>query len=210
MSFETRGEPTPGPQDTRARERLPTSAILEGIARDAPPEGVTLKWIVANLRDRSFGIVMLMIGLVGLLPGISPLVGILLAIPAVQMILGRSEPVLPRRLAERRLSAARLARLLARVIPTMRRLERVVRPRHNRAFGLAKRIVGGIILLLGATLLTPIPFSQVIPSLVIVLLAFAVLEEDGLLLALAGLAALLSIAITAAALWGTVEAGLSF
>ena len=189
--------------------REPTSVILERLAREAPPEGVTLKWIIATLRDRSFGIVMLLIGLVGLLPGVSPLVGILLAIPAVQMIAGRSEPVLPRRLAERRLSAAKLSRLLGRVIPAMRRLERVVRPRWNRSFGVAKRIVGGVILLLGGTLLTPIPFSQVIPSLVIVLLAFAVLEEDGVLLALAGLAALLSIAITAAALWGTIEAGLS-
>ena len=189
--------------------REPTSVILERLARDAPPEGVTLEWIVTRLRERSFGIVMLLIGLVGLLPGISPIVGILLAIPAVQMILGRSEPVLPRRLAERRLSSARLERLLGRVVPIMKRLERVVRPRWNRAFGLAKRIVGGVILLLGATLLTPLPFSQVIPSLVIVLLAFAVLEEDGLLLGLAVFAALMSMAITAAALWGTVEAGLS-
>lgn len=189
--------------------REPTSVILERLAHEAPSEGVTLKWIIATLRDRSFGIVMLLIGLVGLLPGVSPLVGILLAIPAVQMIAGRSEPALPRRLAERRLSAAKLSRLLGRVIPAMRRLEKVVRPRWNRSFGVAKRIVGGVILLLGGTLLTPIPFSQVIPSLVIVLLAFAVLEEDGVLLALAGLAALLSIAITAAALWGTIEAGLS-
>ena len=189
--------------------REPTSVILERLSRDAPAEGVTLEWIVARLRERSFGIVMLLIGLVGMLPGISPLVGILLAIPAVQMILGRSEPVLPGGLAKRRLSSARLARLLGRVIPMMQRLEKVVRPRWNRSFGLAKRFVGGVILILGATLLTPLPFSQVIPSLVIVLLAFAVLEEDGLLLGIAVIAALLSMAITVAALWGTVEAGLS-
>lgn len=189
--------------------REPTSVILERLARDAPPEGVTLAWILGNLRERSFGIVMLLIGLAGLLPGVSPVVGILLAIPAVQMILGRSEPALPRRLAERRLSSAKLARLLRRVIPMMKRLERLVRPRWNRSFGLAKRFVGFVILLLGATLLAPILFSHVIPALVIMLLAFALLEEDGLLLGIAMFAALLSMAITAAAVWGLVEAGLS-
>ncbi len=52
--------------------RVPMSVILEGLLRDAPTDA-TLEWIVANLRERSFGIVMLLIALVGLAPGLSPL-----------------------------------------------------------------------------------------------------------------------------------------
>ena len=44
-----------------------------------------------------------------------------------------------------------------------------------------------------------------VPVLVIVLLAFAFLEEDGVLLCIALAAALASLAITAAAVWGAVE-----
>ena len=95
----------------------------------------------------------------------------------------------------------RAARFLAR-------LERLVQPRWTLPFETTKRIVGFIILLLGISLLAPIPFSQVIPAAVIILLAFAWLEEDGLLLILALVAALISIAVTAGAIWGTVEAGL--
>lgn len=184
--------------------RVPTSVILEELLHDAPTN-VTLEWIVANLRERSFGIVMLLIALLGLVPGLSPFVGVLLAIPAIQMIVGRSEPLLPRRLATRRLSKARLAHTLARVIPVVRRMERIVRPRWATPFEMTKRLIGFVILLLARTLLAPIPFSNIIPALVVMLLAFAFLEEDGLLLCIALAAAVMSLAITAAAIWGSIE-----
>ncbi len=185
--------------------RVATSNILEGLLRDAPSD-VTLEWIVANLRERSFGIVMLLIALAGLVPGLSPVVGILLAIPAIQMILGRSEPLVPRRLAARRISRARLRRILKRLIPVVKRLERFIRPRWTTPFEMTKRAVGFVILLLGATLLVPVPLSNIIPALAIMLLAFAFLEEDGLLLCIALAAAAVSFAITGAAIWGTIEA----
>jgi len=188
--------------------RIPTSVILERLARDAPAGEVSLEWIVENLGERSFGIVMLLVSLVGLVPGTSPLVGILLAVPAVQMILGRQEPVLPRRIAARRVSTRRLVRVLERLIPVLRRIERVVRPRWGTPFEATKRVVGFIILLLCGTLFAPIPFSHVIPAVVIMLLAFAFLEEDGVLLCIALAAAVISVAITSAAVWGVIEAGL--
>ncbi len=187
--------------------RVPTSTILERLAAQAPAGQVTLGWVLGNLEDRSFGLILLLAALLGLVPGLSPLAALLLAIPAGQMIRGRAEPVLPGRLARRRLSTRRLTRLLARVVPLLRRMERVVRPRWPTPFEATKRVVGVVILLLAATLLAPIPFSQYIPVAVIVLLAFAFLEEDGVLLALALAAALVSLAITAAAVWGTIEAG---
>lgn len=151
---------------------------------------------------------MLLVAVVGLVPGTSPFVGILLAIPAIQMMRGRTEPVLPRRIAIRKISTPRLARLLNCVIPTLRFLERIVKPRWNTPFEPTKRVIGTVILLLGATLLAPIPFSHYVPVFVIILLAFAYLEEDGVLLVVGLIAAALSIALTAAAIWGTLEAGL--
>jgi hypothetical protein len=190
------------------RERLPTSVILEGLAHEAGTGEVSLEWVIVNLRERSFGIILLLVSLIGILPGTSPVVAVLLAIPAIQMILGHAEPVLPGRVTRKRFSAVRFTRLLARVIPVLQRLERVVRPRWTTPFGTTKRVIGIVVLLLSATLMAPIPFSQIIPALVVMLLAFAFLEQDGLLLAIALTAALVSMAITAAAIWGTIEAGL--
>ncbi|WP_340118265.1 exopolysaccharide biosynthesis protein [Pelagibius sp. 7325] len=186
--------------------RDPTSVILERLLRDAP-SSVTLAWIVANLRELSFGIVMLLIALMGLVPGLSPVAGVLLAVPSVQMMVGRREPLLPRRLAARQFSKPRIERIVARVIPVVRRLEQVVRPRWAMPFEATKRAVGFVVLLLSGTLLAPVPFSNVIPALVIMLLAFAFMEEDGLLLCIALAAAVISLAITAAVVWGTIELG---
>ena len=60
--------------------------------------------------------------------------------------------------------------------------------------------------LLGALLLTPIPLSNIPIGLTIVLVAFAYLEEDGVLLALALAVALVVLTAAAAALWAMVAA----
>ena len=188
-------------------ERVPTSVILDKLARDAPPSEVTLGWILGNLRERSFGIVMLLVGLVGLLPGVSTFAGMLLAVPAIQLMLGRDEPILPARVVNRRFSTQRLTRLIARVTPGLRLIERAVRPRLRVPVGPRKRVVGLLTLLLGGTLLIPVPFSHLLPIAAIVLLAFAFLEEDGLILTIAVAVALLSLAVSAAALWAAIEVG---
>ena len=190
-------------------ERVPTSVVLEGLLQGAPPDGVTLDWLVDNLSERSFGIVMLLVALVALIPGLSPVAGILLAVVAFQMILARPGPILPRMIAARRLSTPRLARLIERVVPVLAYIERLVRPRWHTPFEATKRVVGLVILLLSSTLLTPIPFSHIIPAVVIMLLAFAFLESDGILLCIALAAGAISLCITIAATWGAIEAGLA-
>jgi hypothetical protein len=189
-------------------ERVPTSVILENLRLRVPESDVTLSWLIDALGTRSFGLLLLIMAIVGLMPGASVFMGILIPIPALQMVIGRVAPVLPRFIAHRRLSAPRLVRILARVIPVLARMERYVRPRWQARFKVAKRAVGVAILLLAATLVVPVPFSHVIPALVILLIAFAFLEEDGVLLILGLVAAVLSLLLSAAAVWGTIEASL--
>jgi hypothetical protein len=190
-------------------KRVPTSDVLENLLKATPSDLVTLDWIVARLSDRSFGFVIRLIAIVALVPRASPLAGILRAIIAFQMILGQAGPVLPRFVARRHLSAARLARLIRRTVPALQGIERFRRPRWCTPFEATKRAIGVAILLLSATLFAPIPFSQLIPGAVTVLLAFAFLEEGGILQAIALAAAILSLLITAAAAWGTIEASLA-
>jgi hypothetical protein len=180
--------------------------VLEDLLGRAPADQVTFEWIVANLRERSFGVVFLVLALIGLLPGASLPIAVLLPIPAVQLVRARPEPRLPRFIANRHVATPKLARLVARVMPLLRRLERVVRPRWLAEFDATERIVGCTIILMAASMFSPFPFSHVIPLLVTMLIAVAYLEDDGLLLCIGLVAALVSLAITAVALWGTVEA----
>lgn len=189
--------------DARAA-RPPTSLVLERLLAAAAEDQVSLSWLIENLKERSFGIVLLLMGLVALVPGASAFIGVLLAIPAFQMLMARQGPVFPRFIARRRVSTPRLRGLVRRVNPVLRRLERLIRPRWSTPFEATKRVVGGVVMLLGITLLAPVPFSHVIPALVIVLLAFAYLEEDGVWLCLALAAALAAIAFAAATVWATI------
>jgi hypothetical protein len=100
--------------------RLPTSVVLDDLLGNLPSEHVTLDWLMGRLGDRSFGIVLLLLALLGLLPGVSAIAGLLLALPASQMILARSGPMFPRRVAARRFEAHRLARMVRRIVPALR------------------------------------------------------------------------------------------
>jgi hypothetical protein len=191
---------------TRMTERALTSVVLDGLLGPEAPERVTLGWLVGGLGDRSFGVVLLLLALLGLLPGVSAVAGVLLMAPAFQMVLGRPAPVLPRRVAARRFEAKRLARVVRRVVPVLRWLERFIRPRWATPFGATKRAVGGVVLLLAASLLAPVPLSNIPPALAIALIAFAYLEEDGLLLGLALAAAPAMLAVAALAAWEAVSA----
>lgn len=191
------------PPDT---SRVPTSVVLERLVRDAPAGRVTLAWLTERLHARAFGVVLLVLGVCALLPVVSTAAGLLLAIPAFQMVRARPAPVFPRRISERPVATDKLAAVLARVIPALRFLERFVRPRWPTPFGATRRAVGGVVLLLGLCLLAPLPLSNVPIGLTVVLVAFAHLEEDGVLLALALALALGLLAAGAAALWGTAAA----
>ncbi len=169
----------------------------------------SLGWIIDRLDERSFGLVMLLLALIALVPGLSTFIGVLVTVPAVQMILARHRPVLPRFVAGRRIRTRTLARLISRTIPLLRRMEKLIRPRWPTPFETTKRVVGVVILLLALTLVGPIPLSHVIPSVAVMLVALAYLEEDGVMLCIALAIAVCSLAITAATVWATV-AGIDF
>jgi hypothetical protein len=61
-----------------------------------------------------------------------------------------------------------------------------------------------VLLLIPVLLLTPVPFGNVAPAVVISLISLAYVEEEGLLLSVAFVAAITLIGIASAAVWGTI------
>ena len=187
----------------------PTSAVLDGLIEAAPAGHVTMDWLLAHLKSRSFGILFLVLGVCGLIPLISPLAGLLLVILAFQMVRGHDGPLLPRRLGSRPIATAKLVSMLSRVVPVLRYLERFVRPRWPMPVEISNRIVGGMVILLSLGLFVPFPLSNVPFGLNIVLLSFAYLEQDSILLSLALVAALCLLAAVLGAIWSTAHATIS-
>ena len=186
-------------------EFVPTSVHLTRLLDKADGPQVTVRWLIEALGERSFGLTLLMMALVALVPGASTLVGVLIAWPAIQMILRHDSPVLPRFIARREISVAKLTRAIDIVVPRLRWVERAVRPRWAAGFRATRRLTGVLMLLLGVTMVSPFPFSHVIPAIVIMALALAYLEDDGIVLLIALAAAVASLVVTGVALWGAVE-----
>jgi hypothetical protein len=178
---------------------------MQEVKHQAPAEYVTVGWLTSTLHRHSFGIIMLSLGLLATTPVGSTVPGLILAIMAVQLLLGRAEPVFPHFITKRRLPTKQLLRLGGRGIHILKYLEKAVHPRWPMTFDVAKRAVGAMVLLLTVVLLlTPLPLSNVAPAMVISLLSLAYVEEDGLLLSAALLAGIVLIGIGSAAVWGTI------
>jgi len=191
------------PADTK--KRGPSSQVLQEVIRQAPAGYVTIGWLTSTLHRHSFGIIMLSLGLLATTPVGSTVPALILAIMAVQLIAGRVEPVFPHFIMTRRLPTKQLLWLCDRAIHVLKYLEKAVHPRWPMTFEIAKRAVGVMVLLLTAVLLlTPVPLSNVAPAAVISLISLAYVEEDGLLLSVALLAAIVLVGIESAAVWGTI------
>ena len=148
---------------------------------------------------------MLLLALVAMAPGVSIVAGLLLMIPAFQMLAGQPAPIFPRRIASHPFPTRHLAALVQRAVPVLRYLEKMIHPRWPTPFEATKRLVGAVIVILNASLLfTPLPLSNIVPALVIALISLAYLEEDGLLLSIALLAAVIVLAVELAVIWQTV------
>ena len=162
---------------------LPTSVHLSRMFDQAESARVSIDWLIEQLGTRSFGLTLFVMALIAFLPGAATIVGLLIAWPAIQMILGHKVVVLPRLIARRDISVDKLARAIRIVTPRLEWVERLIRPRWPTPFRTTKRLTGMIMLLL----------------------ALAYLEEDGIALLVALIAALLSLAVTATTVWGVVE-----
>lgn len=139
------------------------------------------------------------------LPGISVIFGIPLIVVSGQLLLGRRDAWLPRALARRSLATADLALVVGRVLPRLRALERLVKPRLEWLTGdWAMLPVGAVCLLLAIVITLPIPLGHVLPGTAIVVLALGLLERDGVVVGLGLLLSLVAMAVIALASAGLV------
>jgi hypothetical protein len=102
---------------TATKQRTPSSRVLAQVIGQAPADYFTVGWLTSTLqRRRSFGFIMLFLGLLATIPVGSTLPGLMLAAMAVQLVGGRSEPVFPEFIRARRFRTSHLRRLGGRTV----------------------------------------------------------------------------------------------
>jgi hypothetical protein len=148
-------KPAPTAQATAP---IPASDVLQRLHDQAPSDHFTLGWLLAGLSKHSFGILLLLLSVIAIAPGVAIVAGVLLFIPAFEMIAGRPSPVFPRRLAAYPLSTPHLAAVLRRAVPVLRYLEKFIHPRWPTPREATKRVVGLAVAIVSPSLVfLPIP-----------------------------------------------------
>ena len=184
-----------------------TSELLEKLVAQAPDGPVDLDWLLGHLDKRSFGLLLLLLGLFVMVPGVASIASLIVLFPSVEMMLGRSRPTFPQFLSRRPFDFKRFKRLAERVQPALRAIENLSRPRWTLPHAAAgRRLVGAVVFLLALSAVWPLPLVNVIPGAIIVLIAIAYLQEDGLLLAVGMAAALFCLLGLGWTLWTSAEA----
>ncbi|MEL7345749.1 MAG: exopolysaccharide biosynthesis protein [Pseudomonadota bacterium] len=201
----------PSSQDAAISERLWL------LAQEAAGQPVSLGWILDHLNERAFGLFLLVLALPCCIPflyGIPQVVALPLMFVSAQILMGRTTPWLPTRLAARTVSADALTRLAERAQPWLRRIETLSRPRLGALTRApADRILGLCLVVFSASILVPLPGTNTVPGFAVVLISMGLLQRDGILVimgALLGTAWIGTLIIAGATLASLIRAWIGF
>ncbi len=190
----------PGASGKGGKEHLSTRAVLDAFAAGDPDDHLRMGDLLSGLRQTAFGMLLF----VAVLPAFLPIPGLagaisgpLVVLIGAQLLVCLRKPWLPGFLARRgphRRSMARFRDMMARWLGW---LEKLVRPRLEGVLDhpLASAFTGLLLVLLGLLLALPIPFTNYLFGVLLLLFVFALLERDGALMLIAWLAGAIAVVV---------------
>ncbi len=182
------------------------------VNQDGAP--VTIATIMDRVSMKSFGILLAIFALPSALPlpapGYSIPGGLALVILGVQLLQRRECPWLPERVLRREVPVGDKPRLIRSMVLFLRLFEMFIKPRLSFVFTnpLTYRALGFIVLLCGISMCIPVPLTNTAPAFGVFLIGMGMLEEDGLLSCLGGLAGIAGLLLSAAVLTAIVLFGM--
>ncbi len=175
------------------------SDLLARLVGEATGETIPLRVIADAFAERTYGLLLIILGLISALPvpGSGTVAGGPLLLVAGQLAIGLHRPWLPRWLLNKEIDRRAFARAIEKAMPTLKKVEAICRPRLVGLFAFRiERLLGLFMCLLALSVLIPLPGSNLLPALSVVLMSIALIEEDGFVL-VAGIAlGLVGIAVT--------------
>ncbi|MGH6866507.1 MAG: exopolysaccharide biosynthesis protein [Methyloceanibacter sp.] len=190
-----------------------TSVLLrEFLERQTGPR-ITLGALRDALGDRGFGVLIFIFALPNLVPVNVPLLSAVLGLPlvllAAQLSIGRHEPWFPDWLTSRSFPREGFSVVVFRSLPSLERIEKLLRPRLTGLLSwTGERLIGIALLVLAIVLTLPIPFGNWLPAFAIAIIGLAVAEKDGVAVLIGLATGFASLIIAGAVVVGLVKAGL--
>ena len=191
------------------------SDVLDDIAANAHGARVTLGEIMASLEERAFALLRVVLGLPNVLPMPPPiplLCGFFLVFIALQIVLGRHRPWIPRRALTASVPRDKLDKAVARATPVLRMLERFSRRRLSfLPADWELRGAGILLLIVSIGLVGAAPLIGQIPmGISICLMGLGLFERDGVVMLVAALFGAIGLVFNFGFILAVVEGVMTF
>jgi len=186
--------------DAGGNPHLSTRAVLDEFASGDPEDHLKLGDLLSGLRQTAFGMLLF----VAVLPAFIPIPGVagaisgpLVMLIGAQLLFCLRKPWLPGFLARRGPHRRSMVRFRDRMARMLGWLEKVVRPRMEGVLDhpIASAFTGLLLVLLGLLLALPIPFTNYVFGVLLLLFVFALLERDGALMLVAWLGGSIAVVV---------------
>ncbi len=170
------------------QQKLITTQVLEDVVKNSSADRISINDIVDAMEGVGFGLTMMIFAFGVIIPMPPPIPGIIsipLVIFSLQMMAGYTSPKLPKRFSKISIKRKLLATLVQKSAPYIRIVERVLRQRLIFMTTMkAERVIGFFTFLFSGFVLLPMPLSNFLPGLGVLIISFGLLGKDGLLVLL--------------------------
>lgn len=144
--------------------------------------------LTAIFKYRSFSILILIFAVfsvipTAIIPGVSAVVGLPITLLGLQLGIGMDHPWIPKSIAKKKIKKATIQKIFTKIKPKIVMIEKLLKPRwalFSAKFFLC--LIGWSFVTLGILLMLPLPFTNMLFGLFILLLSIGLMEKDGIVL----------------------------
>ncbi len=192
------------------QNKIITTQAIEDVVNKSSSDRIPIGDLVDAMQAIGFGLVIMVIAFCIIIP-MPPPVPSVIAIPLIifsfQMIVGYASPKLPKRFEKYTVKRSIVAMVVKKSAPYIHKVEHILRPRLGFVTtSIGERVIGVFIFIFSSFIFFPMPLSNFIPGLGILIISFGLLGKDGLVVICGIVVGLIGIAISTTAVLLGVEA----
>jgi len=192
------------------QQKIIATQVIEDVVSRSSSDRIPVRDLVEAMESVGFGLAMMIFAfgvIIPMPPPVPGLISIPLVIFSLQMIAGYTAPKLPKKFSDMSIKRSLLAMLVQKSSPYIRKVERFLRPRLLfMTTPVAERLIGFFTLLFSGFVLLPMPLSNFVPGLGVLIISFGLLGKDGLVVICGIMVGLAGVALSITAVFLGVEA----
>lgn len=170
------------------KKKSVSTAPLEDAMKKTSSDRISINDIMTSMNTGGFGLVLMFFSLPIIIPFPPPLpslIAIPLAVFSLQMIAGLKSPKLPRIISKTTIARSVLANIIEKSSVYFRKAEKLLKPRLVfLSTGIFERIIGLFILIFSSSILIPLPLTNFLPGIGILITSFGLIGKDGIVIIL--------------------------